>query len=817
MPRRLKCRPRLTYDADLLDWDTGGCGRLTLLYTDDYGNGLAGRTNAAGRSGRESAAITSIRAIMQNLNLTSPQLEVVRAPVRSRTFLHGVAGTGKTTVGVNRLHHLLDAGVSAGSVLVLVPQRTLAEPYYEALRQRVGVAGSVVTVATLSGLARRMVDLFWPMVAEDVGFAHPDRPPTFLTLETAQYYMALVAQPYIERDGFFESVTIERNRLYVQILSNLSKAAAIGFPPDEIAQRLKSAWMGESAQARAYDEAQICALDFRRYCLEHNLLDFSLQMSIFAEHLWDAPLCRRHLTTTYRNLIYDNSEEDTPVAHDTVYTWLGDIDSALVILDEGAGYRSFLSADPESAMHLQDLCDETVTFTRPLIVDEGSAPILALGRVLDRVLRPLPPARAEDGEGAAPASPVSDLVPLAPAPDFAEAPLLSGVSMRIEEDAGRDAQAASRRAAEIRQVLQFEMSRFHPEMLDWVTDQIRSLVQDEGMSPAEIVVLAPHMSDALSFSLSDRLERQGVAVRSHRPSRPLRSEIASQTLLTLTALAHPDWGIAPSSYDIAYALRHAIAELDLVRAQLLAEIVFRVREGQPVLTSFQEINPDMQQRITFLLGERYEALRTWLQDYAEGERAPLDHFLARLFGEVLSQPGYGFHRDVDSGQVAAMLIESVQKFRWASTERSGEGSPGQPLGQEYLSMVRQGVIAAQYLQPWREVQEDAVLIASAHTFLMRNQPVDVQFWLDVGSADWWGRVYQPLTHPYVLSRQWPVGKVWTDADEYALRQRNLHRLVMGLLRRCRSSIYLGLSEISEQGFEQQGPLLRAVQQVLKLL
>jgi hypothetical protein len=748
-----------------------------------------------------------MRALMQNLSLTSSQLEVVRAPLAIRAFLHGVAGTGKTTVGVGRLHHLLDSGVAAGSILVLVPQRTLAEPYYEALRRRVGVAGSVVTVATLSGLARRMVDLFWPMVAEEVGFAQPDKPPTFLTLETAQYYMALVADPLIEKEGFFDSVTIERSRLYVQILSNLSKAAAVGFPPDEIATRLKSAWMGEAAQRRAYDEAQRCALEFRSYCLEHNLLDFSLQMSIFAEHLWDAPLCRDHLMTTYRNLIYDNAEEDTPVAHDIVYTWLGNIDSALVIVDEGAGYRSFLSADPESAMKLQELCDEAVTFTRLLMVDEASAPILALGRVLDHVLRPVPEARTADGTGTGSTSPVSDLVPLAPAPDFAEVAV--DREMVDEEDEG----GSSRRAEQIRQVLRFSMARFHPEMLDWVTDQIRSLVHDEGLSPGGIVVLAPHMSDALSFSLSDRLEREGIAVRTHRPSRPLRGETASQTLLTLTALAHPDWGFAPSTYDVAYALRHAIAELDLVRAQLLAEIVFRTREGRSTLTSFDVINKDMQERITFLLGARYEALRTWLQAYAEGERAPLDHFLARLFGEVLSQPGYGFHRDVDSGQVAAMLIESVQKFRWASGERAGDG----PLGQEYLSMVRRGVIAAQYLLPWRESGEDAVLIASAHTFLMHNEPVDVQFWLDVGSVDWWGRIYQPLTHPYVLSRQWPQGKVWTDADEYALRQRNLHRLVMGLLRRCRRFVYLGLSEISEQGFEQQGPLLRAVQQVLRLL
>ncbi len=46
-------------------------------------------------------------------------------------------------------------------------------------------------------------------------------------------------------------------------------------------------------------------------------------------------------------------------------------------------------------------------------------------------------------------------------------------------------------------------------------------------------------------------------------------------------------------------------------------------------------------------GERYERLRLWLEEYRQGKPAELDHFLSRLFGEVLSQPGYGFHDDLE--------------------------------------------------------------------------------------------------------------------------------------------------------------------------
>jgi hypothetical protein len=691
------------------------------------------------------------------------------------------------------MQELVAGGVAADRVLVLVPQRTLGQPYYDALR-RVGMGqGGLAGVVTLGGLARRMIDLFWPLVAETVGFAHPDKRPTFLTLETAQYFMARVIGPLIETEGYFDAVTIDRNRLYSQILDNLNKAAVVGFPITEIAERLRGAWIGERAQAQVYDHAEVCALHFRHFCLEHNLLDFSLQMTVFADYLWQEPLCREHLVNTYTHLIADNVEEDTPVAHDVVYSWLPEMASALVIFDEGAGYRSFLGADPASSRMLQDLCHETVTFDHSFVM---SAPVQALCAAMDRALP-----RVED----APPLPRENVVISAPDPKRPG-------SDRSEPGDSVERSCEASDVIDYRDALFFEDHRFHPQMLDWVADEIAGLVHEEGTAPGEIVVLAPFLTDALRFSLSHRLARHGVAVRSHRPSRALRDEPATQTLLTLAALAHPDWELLPTRYDVAYAFMQAIGDLDLIRAQLLAEIAYRREEGKPVLAPFDGINPDMQQRITFILGGRYEALRTWMRSYASRRRkVALDHFLARLFGEVLSQPGFGFHRDIDSGRVAAMLIESVRKFRWISQDIPRD----LPVGKEYLQMVQQGVIAAQYLAPWRRQTEDAVLLAPAYTFLLNNRPVDVQFWLNVGGRGWWERLYQPLTHPYVLSRRWPVGKDWTDADEYALRQRTLRRLILGLLRRCRKSVYLGLSELSEQGFEQEGALLRVVQRVLR--
>jgi hypothetical protein len=254
----------------------------------------------------------------------------------------------------------------------------------------------------------------------------------------------------------------------------------------------------------------------------------------------------------------------------------------------------------------------------------------------------------------------------------------------------------------------------------------------------------------------------------------------------------------------------SIEGLDLVRAQLLSEIVYRPNDLS--LGSFDVIKPDVQERITFAIGERYSILRDWLLAYRQTDPLSLDHFLRRLFGEVLSQWGYHFHEHLDSIRVAASLIESIKRFRQAT-----ESTHTEPLsvGREYLAMLQDGVIAAQYQEGWQFQREEALLVAPAHTFLMMNRPVTVQFWLDAGSNGWYERLAQPLTHPYVLSRQWPPGQLWSDADELQASQEALARLVSGLLQRCRQHLYIGLSELGESGFEQRGELLRALQRVVQ--
>lgn len=701
------------------------------------------------------------------------QRQIIESPLSSRLFVIGKAGTGKTTTGVERIRFLLAEGVPADSVLLLTPQRTLQEPYLDLLDSPDRIAGGEVTSATVGGLARRMCDLFWTLAAQGTPFS-PGKPPVFLTLETAQYFMAHIVRPLIEEKGYFESVTISRNRLYSQIIDNLNKAAIIGISHTEIGARLDSAWFGDPAQRRIYADAQECANLFRQFCYEHNLLDFSLQLELFNTRLWRDNQVRAYLTQTYQHLIYDNIEEDISCAHDIMREWLPEFESVLLIYDKAAGYRKFLGGDPATALDLSRECHQVIELEESFV---SSGNIIQLSDALHNAIT---------HEG------VVDTAETEPALDFI-------------------------------------IEHFHPEMLDEIVRKIQSLLMEEGTPPGEIVILAPYLSDSLRFSITNRLNAAGIPWRSNRPSRSLRDEPASKCLLTLSALAHPQWYIHPPKFDVAHALMFAL-NTDLIRSQLLTEIVYSQRDLR--LSAFEKIQPDTQERITYSLGSRYTSLRDWLENYHASEPLPYDFFLRKLFGEVLSQPDFGFHSNLDAVRIAASLVESIRKFRNAMeptinlTGLRGSNEKPEPLhedlsgfrlGMEYMTMLQDGVIAAQYLEAWRSENTDAVLVAPAYTFMMMNRPAAYQFWLDPGSDGWSQRVSQPLTHPYVLSREWDStpGRLWLDSDEFAMETENLARLAGGLLARCRKKIFPALSDLGAAGFEQRGALLRAFQKIIQ--
>lgn len=716
----------------------------------------------------------------------------------SRQYLVGPPGAGKTGRLIDRLVSLLEQNVRPDRVLILAPQQSQTRVFRAALARVQGAhrPRGEPDIHTIYSLARQHVSLFFPLIAPVAGFGNPAQEPMVINVEAAQYIVGCLVQP---RPGDFADLKLPRPRLVRQIIDNMNKAAVCGFPLDQIAERLGAAWVGDAQRLVSYRRAQEVALDFRRFCLAHSLLDFSLLMELFARHLLPARSYQDYIAARYRHVLADNLEENPPVTHDFLRLLLRTCDSALLAEDDPGGYRLFLGADVESARSLRRHCDEVtrldeVFVASPAIVSFGLALMAQFDEQAGKQTRPRP---ASDH-------------PLPPA---------------LGDHPG--------------------VARYWTEMVDWVVERIRRLLAG-GARPSDIAVLAPFVEDVLRFELEDRLRADGMGVWSARPSRPLYDHPLVRALVALARLAHPHWQQPVPAGELARALASLIADLDVARGQLLADAALRA--AAPGLPPIED--PAVWQRVGVRFQAPYAALCQWLAgwsaqtraDPTQAESAPLDRFWQQVFSDVLAHPGFTPHVAPANAAICDRLIRSALAFREAM-QRAGPidmmphhedaGVPGiapRPLsatmldpGLEYITILSQGLLGAQYALEREQPAPDLpgandILLAPVYTWLTNNFRSRYQFWLDVNSLGWYERIYQPLTHPYVLSRRWKPGApgmAWTEADEHRERQAMLRRLVGGLLYRCSGQVFVASSRLGMSGQEEAGPLERAIRRVIE--
>ncbi|MFC1465607.1 MAG: UvrD-helicase domain-containing protein [Candidatus Brachytrichaceae bacterium NZ_4S206] len=717
----------------------------------------------------------------------------------SKRYLVGHPGVGKTARLADRLIELIGSGVRPDRILVLVPQESHARRFKAALalardpalasregrRSRRARLGEP-EIHTFFGLAQQHVSLFFPRIAPRAGFADPYREPVWMNVEAAQYLLDRIVAPRI---GEFEDLRMSRARLLIQILDDLNRAATTGFPLEELAGRLASAWHGAEPRERAYRAVQDIAFAFRRFCLRHTLVDFSLGMELFGTHLLAAGFYREYVAARYRHVLADNIEEGAPIIHDFLRLLLETSETAMLAEDDPGGFRVNLGASPQSARSLRSACEVV----------------------------PIPDPRLQ--------------------PDAPDSPARFGQAL-MRAIAERDSHVALRSSAVEKAYGDDAPARYWATMVQAVADRIGEIVRS-GAPAHEIAVVAPVVEDVLRFELEERLRRYDVSVRVVRPSRPLHDQPLVRAMVAFARLGHPGWEQPVSSQDLARALVLVISGLDVVRAQFIADAARRAC-GPTGIVALPALNePALWDRVGSLFHERYVVLRDWLVAWA-GERqaqaAPLDVFWQRLIAEVLSQSGFTLSEDPEARVMCDKLIASARAFREVFEQADLASLPAvealpaevpvlglgpkpdvdkaMDAGQAYVVALTQNVLAAEYA-PERtpDVSEGGILLAPVYTYLTGDYRSRYQFWLDVNALSWHERFYQPLTHPYVLSREWSPGARWTDEDEQRASRDLLARVVGGLAFRCHERIYLAASELTVAGQEERGMLAQALRRL----
>ena len=682
------------------------------------------------------------------IQLTNSQANLVELPIDRKIFLEGNSGCGKTTAAVGRLSGILETTSQGSEILVLIPTRTLAKPYY-AIHSSKGIRPLILTY---NGFIQRSLETFWPLVSEKAGFSFPEKAPCFLTIESAQILMARLIESKLEM-GYFNALNIPASRIYNQIMISLHKSAAAEFPYNTYADRMKKSWTGEKALLPIFDQAQECGELFKQTCYKNNLMDYSIQVEVFQQHLLPLERFQKWLERSFSHLFFDNTEEDIPAAHHFAGILMKLCQSAMIIEDRLGGFRNFLGADPISAHNLKSLCNIQIEFTESLVC---SPHIFSMAKSVEN-----------------PFIPQSDL-------------------------------PGSPKAAYV-----FQPYHQYPAMIKQAAMDVADLIHRKNVPPSEIVIIAPLVSDVLYTAMERELRIQNIPCYIHRPSRPLAGENATKSLLTVIALIHPEWG-HPRLLDIVQMLQTFIPALDPIRGHILVSRTFKeIRDDHQELIdyeikSFSIISPESQQRITPAIGALFESFRFWIVSNKGISESP-DLTLSRFFHAILTQEGFaaGNRLSEELNLGVKKVIESMRKFRVIPEHLHNDLI----TWQDYFHLVNIGMVAAQYYEDWFAQPQNAVLISLASTFSMMNRPVTYQIWLNAGSPRWWERIYGQLTNDIVLSQSWQPDDVWDAQKEYEINNESMIRQVLGLLSRCRKQVRVYASELSESGQDQKSRLL----------
>jgi len=120
----------------------------------------------------------TLHNIMDTLALSREQIDLVNLPFSGSLFLGGPAGAKKPPPPWPAMTHV-ERGHSSRDHLAAGASATLLLPIFRRRSRPRCPPGGSATLMTRGGLARRVIALFWPLIAGQAGFKRPERPPFF--------------------------------------------------------------------------------------------------------------------------------------------------------------------------------------------------------------------------------------------------------------------------------------------------------------------------------------------------------------------------------------------------------------------------------------------------------------------------------------------------------------------------------------------------------------------------------------------------------------------------------------------------------------
>lgn len=327
------------------------------------------------------------------------------------------------------------------------------------------------------------------------------------------------------------------------------------------------------------------------------------------------------------------------------------------------------------------------------------------------------------------------------------------------------------------------------EMLEAAGERISDLICKDGFEPGDIAVLSTYADPVTQYVLESKLSKHSVGVSNLSRKVSFIENAYSRALLTLARICLPLAGMKHSIDDIR-SLMGVLFGIDAVSCWEVASLY--INSGQSALPEYQFLQ-DAGLSVN-IEKSRYDFIRERLMGYT-GTKLELESFFRSAFSEILLKPETS---DTDFRK-ALTLIESARNFEEA-VSGFGRNSVRDFIEAAFSGLVSSGIETD--LQP--EMRN--VLLMTPATALTIPGLFKVLIILSASSKNWMPSFATSISNRNTLSCDWNVGQIYTTGIDDAKRRGRLAAECSVLLRKTSGKVIVFESDLSSNGYENDGIL-----------
>jgi GTPase SAR1 family protein len=554
--------------------------------------------------------------------------------VNSKLILRGPAGSGKTTILIERYRYLVEnLKIPSEKILILLLNRHQAHEWSNKL---IFKGSGAIWRTSYYGFIQGEIKTYYPIILKKYeNILIREIKPVFATFEVVQFLVSKAIEGRRSKNGAFSGVTTLTEKIASELTSNLVKAAASDIPFDEIGQRLFNSLQNkDSDKKQLYQDIDLVSSAYRNKCIELGIFDMSMAIDLYNNCLLKDETYKTQLFKRVQHIIIDNIEECVPSEIDFIEFMLPNISSCLLAYNNESGIGELAGSNHGYIKsRLEHKCI-TVEINENFNCKDSMVEFSDM--LFDNI---------------------------------------DGFTKR-----------KSKNKVDVERIPTTEL---RSEMLERVGDRVISLIANEGYKPCDIVILSTYADCVTELVIERILEKKGYKLKNIAKKSRVIDNTFSRALITLVELCHPGYGINPNRDDVKLLLC-LILKIDPVRSSILASEICK----QKAYAKFPDIEfNSLAEQIGIINVEKYEHIRNWIESYKNREQPiPMSEFLQRAFVEILISPDMS-QTDIQHTknliEMAQAFIEVVSRFNninvnkgFIEMVRGGIKSPESILEQE---------------------------------------------------------------------------------------------------------------------------------------